>query len=366
MFRKSLIRGGVVEGDAMRVAATLEAYGEPLRLTDQESPDPPSDGLVIETAACGICRSDWHAWKGHWPSVPTDGHVLGHEPAGTVTAVGADVTEFAVGDEVGVPFNVACGSCSYCWSGESHLCSDGLSLGFTPDLPGAFASEFAVPRADFNVVHLPERMTTGEMAGLGCRFATAFHALAHKTDVDAGDWLAVHGCGGIGLSAVNIGAALGANVVAVDLDEQALALADDVGAAATVTAGEADVPEAIHDLTDGGADISVDALGIAETCRNSVASLMPQGHHVQVGMTTDDEDGGISLPIDDMVSTEKEFVGVKGMPPNRYPELFRMIAGGKLSPADLVTNEVGLDDVSERLAAMDNYDTLGMEVVTEF
>ncbi|WP_254522287.1 zinc-dependent alcohol dehydrogenase family protein [Natrinema caseinilyticum] len=350
----------------MRTAAILKEYNAPLAVTEVDSATTGPEGIVVETNACGICRSDWHAWKGHWPSVPTDNHVLGHEPAGTVTAVGDEVENFSVGDEVGIPFNVACGHCDNCWGGDSHLCSDGLSLGFTSDLPGAFASEFAIPHADFNAVHLPDGMNAVEMAGLGCRFATAFHGLAHKADVHAGDWLAVHGCGGIGLSAVNIGAALGANVVAIDLDEDALELAERVGATATVAAGEKDVPKAVTDITNGGANISVDALGIAETCRNSIDSLAPQGQHVQVGMTTDDEDGEIPLPVDDIVNTELEFVGVKGMPPSRYPELFRMIAGGKLTPAELVTNEVGLEDVSDRLASMDDYDTLGMEVVTEF
>jgi alcohol dehydrogenase len=350
----------------MRTAAVLSEYDAPLAVTEVDSVTPDQNGIVVETDACGICRSDWHAWKGHWPSVPTDDHILGHEPAGTVTAVGDDVENFSVGDEVGIPFNVACGHCNNCWSGDSHLCSDGLSLGFTGELPGAFASEFAIPHADFNAVHLPEGMTAVEMAGLGCRFATAFHGLAHKADVHAGDWLAVHGCGGIGLSAINVGTALGANVVAVDLDEDALELAEQVGATATVAAGETDVPKAITDITNGGANISVDALGIAETCRNSIDCLAPQGQHVQVGMTTDDEDGEIPLPVDDMVNTELEFIGVKGMPPSRYPELFRMIAGGKITPAELVTSEVGLEDVSDRLASMDDYDTLGMEVVTEF
>jgi alcohol dehydrogenase len=350
----------------MRTAAVLSEYDAPLTVTEVESVTPGANGIVVETAACGICRSDWHAWKGHWPSVPTDDHILGHEPAGTVTAVGDDVENFAVGDDVGIPFNVACGHCSSCWSGDSHLCADGLSLGFTGDLPGAFASEFAIPNADFNAVSLPDGMTAVEMAGLGCRFATAFHGLAHKADVHAGDWLAVHGCGGIGLSAVNVGAALGANVVAVDLNQDALDLAEQVGATATVEAGDIDVPKAVRDVTNGGANVSVDALGIAETCRNSIDSLAQQGQHVQVGMTTDDEAGEISLPVDQMVGSELEFVGVKGMPPSRYPELFRMIAGDKLTPADLVTNEVSLDDVSGRLASMDDYGTLGMEVVTEF
>jgi len=350
----------------MRRAAILEAYDEPLDVCDVDSVSPDSDGIVVNTDACGICRSDWHAWKGHWPSVPM-GHILGHEPAGTVTAVGEDVENFAVGDEVGIPFNVACGQCEFCWGGESHMCSDGLSLGFAPELPGAFTSEFAIPNADFNAVHLPDQMAPVEMAALGCRFATSFHALAHKADVEAGDWLAVHGCGGIGLSAVNIATALGANVVAVDLNDEALDLAERVGAVATLNASDTDeTPSAVRDITDGGADISVDALGIAETCCNSVESLGPQGQHVQVGMTTDDEAGEVSLPVDSIVGSELELVGVKGMPPNRYSELFQMIASGKVQPAKLVTNRVGLEDVSGRLRSMDDYGTLGFEVVTEF
>ena len=349
----------------MRRAAVLTEYEEPLDVRALDPVGPAPDGIVVETEACGICRSDWHAWKGHWPSVPTD-HVLGHEPAGTVVAVGDGVEQFQVGDEVGIPFNLACGHCEMCWSGNSQLCADGLSLGFTADAPGAFASEFAVPRAEFNAVHLPDGMTAVEMAGLGCRFATAFHALAHKADIEAGDWLAVHGCGGIGLSAVNVGSALGARVVAVDLDTDALDLAEQVGADARVDAAVDDVPGAVVGVTDGGADVSVDALGIAETCQNSLASLAPQGQHVQVGMTTDEEAGEIALPVDAMVDTELEFVGVKGMPPQRYDELFAMIATDRLTPADLVTNRVALDDVSDRLRSMDNYDTLGLEVATSF
>jgi D-arabinose 1-dehydrogenase-like Zn-dependent alcohol dehydrogenase len=351
----------------MRTAAVLRAYDEPLDVTEVDAVTPEPDGIVVETGACGICRSDWHAWKGHWPSVPTGDHVLGHEPAGTVVAVGDDVERFGIGDEVGIPFNVACGECPRCWSGDSNLCVDGLSLGFTGDLPGAFAAEFAIPRAEFNAVVLPNGIDAVEMAGLGCRFATAFHGLAHRADIEAGDWLAVHGCGGIGLSAVNIGAALGASVVAVDLDEETLSLAERVGAAATVDASAvANVADEVRAVTDGGADVSVDALGIAETCRNSLESLCGRGRHVQVGMTTDDEAGEVALPVDAMVASELEFVGVKGMPPSRYPELFRMIAADKLSPAELVTNRVDLDDVSDRLSAMDDYGTLGMEVVTEF
>ncbi|WP_433632930.1 zinc-dependent alcohol dehydrogenase family protein [Halomicrococcus sp. NG-SE-24] len=351
----------------MRRAAVLTEYDEPLTIEDRDPVDPGPTGIAVETEACGICRSDWHGWKGHWPGAPPEGHVLGHEPAGTVVAVGEEVDGFREGDRVGIPFNVACGHCEHCWDGESQQCTDGLSLGFSPDLPGAFASEFQIPHADFNAMHLPENMTATEMAGLGCRFATSFHALAHQATVKAGDWLAVHGCGGLGLSAVHIANALGANVVAVDLGEDALTLAEDVGAVTTVNAAAVDdVPTEVQSVTNGGPDISVDALGIAETCRNSVDCLGTQGQHVQVGMTTDEEGGEVALPIDTIVDSELEVVGVKGMPPNRYDELLSMIATDKLQPRKLITDEVALDEVSDRLRSMDDFDTVGIEVVSAF
>lgn len=351
----------------MRRAAVLKEYDEPLEISELESPNPGSNGLVIKTEACGICRSDWHGWKGHWPGAPPKEHVLGHEPAGTVVSVGDDVEKFSEGDQVGIPFNIACGHCTYCWRGESQQCANGLSLGFSPELSGAFASEFRIPHADFNATHLPENMTAMEMAGLGCRFATSFHGLAHQADIEAGDWLAVHGCGGLGLSAVQIANALGANVIAVDLNDDALHLAEDVGAVASVNATEAeDVAKEVLDITNGGADVSVDALGITDTCRNSIGSLATKGQHVQIGMTTNEEGGEIGLPVDAIVNDELEIVGVKGMPPNRYNELLQMIATEKLQPRKLVTDEVALEDVSDRLRSMDDFDTVGIEVVTAF
>lgn len=351
----------------MRRAAVLTDYDEPLEITDLDSSEPDADGVVIETEACGICRSDWHGWKGHWPGTPPKGHVLGHEPAGTVIAVGDDVHQFSVGDQVGIPFNIACGHCPHCWHGQSQQCSNGLSLGFSPELSGAFTSEFHIPHADFNATDLPAGMSATEMAGLGCRFATSFHGLAHQADVEAGDWLAVHGCGGLGLSAVQIATALGANVVAVDLNDDALDLATEVGAVETVNVTEvADVPEEVQSITNGGADVSIDALGIADTCQNSVHSLGTQGQHVQIGMTTDEEAGEVSLPVDAIVDGELELVGVKGMPPNRYDELLQMIVTDKLDPGKLITDEVALEEVSARLQSMDNFDTVGIEVVTSF
>ncbi|UPV76406.1 zinc-dependent alcohol dehydrogenase family protein (plasmid) [Halorussus limi] len=351
-------------------AAVLREYGEPLEIEDVSDPRLAEHGLVVETEACGICRSDWHAWQGHgeWADdrVPK-GQILGHEPAGRVVAVGDSVDRFREGDRVAVPFNLGRGDCDHCRNGRGNVCEDGLALGFEADAPGAFAERVHVPYADYNAVELPDGVSPVEMAGLGCRFATAYHGLAHRADLTPGDWVAVHGCGGVGLSAVHVADALGANVVAVDLDDEKLTKARELGADETVNAGRvADVPGRVRSATDGGANVSVDALGVAETCRNSVACLRKRGQHLQLGLTTDEERGEVSLPTDAMTMNEVTFLGSRGMPPTRYGELLRMLDRGTVSPAALVTNEVGLDDVPDRLAAMSDYGTVGIEVVTEF
>ncbi|MFD1647862.1 zinc-binding dehydrogenase [Haloarchaeobius litoreus] len=351
-------------------AAVLESYGEPLSIESVPEPDPEPHGAVVEVEACGICRSDWHAWQGHgeWADDQVAlGQVLGHEPAGRVVAVGDDVTRLSVGDRVAVPFNLGDGACPHCLNGHGNVCDDGYALGFELDAPGAFAEAVHVPHADYNAIGLPSNVEPEEMAALGCRYVTAFHALSHRVDLAAGDWVAVHGCGGLGLAAVQLAAALGAGVVAVDVREEPLELASDLGATTTVDASTVDdVPGEVEALTGDGAHVSVDALGRAETCRNSVDCLRTRGTHVQLGLTTEAERGEVSLPIDAMARWDVSFLGSRGMPPTRYDELLRMIAADRIDPGALVTRRVALSEVSDRLAAMTDYGTRGVEVVTEF
>ena len=351
-------------------AAVLREHGEPLDITEVDDPEPEPKGVVVEVEACGICRSDWHGWQGDWDWLgiqPQPGQILGHEPAGHVTAVGEDVTNFAEGDHVAVPFNLGDGTCMQCRTGHGNTCENPMPLGFVEPVPGAFAELVHVPAADHNLVHLPDGVGSVDMAGLGCRFMTAFHGLAHRAPVEAGDWVAVHGCGGVGLSAVHVADALGANVVAVDLDDDKLSTAEELGAAETVNAGDAeDVPGAVQALAGGGCHVSVDALGITETCRNSVLSLGTRGTHVQIGLTTSEEEGMVSLPTDAMVMKEIEFVGSLGLPPTRYDEIFRMVARDKLDPSAVISETVSLDDVNDKLSAMTDFGTVGIPVIDQF
>jgi alcohol dehydrogenase len=351
-------------------AAVLEAHGEPLSIEEVDAPEPDAEGVVVETEACGICRSDWHGWQGDWDWLdiqPQQGQILGHEPAGHVVAVGEEVESVREGDHVAIPFNLGDGACPQCRTGHGNTCEQGMPLGFVADAQGAFAEQVHVPAADHNAVHLPDGVSSVDMAGLGCRFMTAFHGLAHRADVGAGDWVSVHGCGGVGLSAVHIADALGANVIAVDLDDDKLSKAESLGADRRVNASTVEsAAEEVQAIAGGGADVSVDALGIAETCQNSVLSLGTRGQHVQIGLTTAEEQGMVPLPTDAMVMQEIEFIGSLGLPPSRYGEIFRMVSTGKLDPSAVVSETVGLEDVNDRLASMTDFGTVGIPVIDSF
>lgn len=345
-------------------AAVLREYGEPLSIEDVSEPEPASDSVVIELDACGICRSDWHAWHSPEGMATTPlGQILGHEPAGRVVEVGSDVRTIEVGDEIAVPAKLGDGVCPRCLNGHGNVCDSPLTPGFDEGYSGAFAQRMEVRRADYNAIQRPEGVSMVEMAALGCRFPTAFHAVAHQADVDAGDWVAIHGCGGVGLSAVQIASAMGANVIGVDLDDEALEMAESFGAAVTVDGSVEDVPGEIADITDGGAHVSIDALGITETAVNSIESLRTHGQHVQVGAPSTDT---TPIPMAAVMGKELEIYGSIVMPPTRYDEIFRLIESGRVDPGALVTETVSLEEVSDQFEAMSEYQTRGFSVITEF
>ena len=263
----------------------IEEFGGPAAVREVPDPTPAAHGVVVRVEATGLCRSDWHAWAGHDRTIALP-HVPGHELAGTVAEVGPEVRGWRVGDRVTVPFVCACGSCPSCLAGDHQVCDRQTQPGFTGW--GSFAELVALDHADVNLVALPDDLDAVTAAALGCRFATAFRAVVHQGRVRPGDWVAVHGCGGVGLSAVMVAVAAGARVVAVDVTAGALELAGRFGATELVDASTTDAARAVRAVTGGGAAVSLDALGSHPTAAASVRSLAKRGRHVQVGLLPPD------------------------------------------------------------------------------
>ncbi|MER5177114.1 zinc-dependent alcohol dehydrogenase family protein [Streptomyces sp. NPDC002896] len=341
-------------------AVVFERYGEPAEVRDVADPVPSPHGVVVRVEATGLCRSDWHGWMGHDPDI-TLPHVPGHELAGVVEAVGDRVAHWRPGDRVTVPFVCACGSCAACAEGDQQVCERQTQPGFTHW--GSFAQYVALEHADVNLVAVPEEMSFVTAAALGCRFATAFRAVVAQGRVAPGQWVAVHGCGGVGLSAVMIAAASGARVVAVDISPQALDLARKLGAAECVDASAAgDVAGAVRELTGGGAHVSLDALGSPATCAASVGSLRRRGRHIQVGLLPSAA-GDPVVPMSRVIALELEVLGSHGMPAHAYAPMLELVRAGAVRPDLLVTSTIPLSAAPSALAAMGAAPGAGVTVI---
>ena len=259
------------------------------------------------------------------------------------------------------------GACEWCRSGNQHVCDSGALLVPGVSYWGAFAEYVAVRYADVNLIHLPDSISFTDSASMACRYMAAFHGIVDQATVRGGEWVVIHGAGGgMGLSAVQIAVAMGANVIAVDISERALATARDVGASHTINSRIDRPVDAIRTITRGGANVSIDVLGIAETCRNSVLSLRKLGRHVQLGHTTREETGYVSLPIDVILLNELRLYGAFGMQGQRFGTMLAMCEAGTLSPGRVVQQRVRLEEVTGVLEKMGMYGTTGIVVIDQF
>ncbi|NDR54897.1 zinc-dependent alcohol dehydrogenase family protein [Aliiruegeria sabulilitoris] len=342
-------------------AALLTGYRAPLEIGARPDPTPPEGGVVLRVLACGICRSDWHVWTGSDPvALP---QIPGHEYCGEVVAVGQGVSQWKAGDRVIAPFILACGHCPACSSGRQTICPDQVLPGFTQD--GAYAELVAVPFADTNLTALPPWMEPALAAAMGCRVTTAWHALTGRAALAPGEWLAVFGAGGVGLSVTMLGKALGAKVIVVDVVQEKLDYAMRLGAEAGVNAASTDAAAAVRDLTGGGADVAIEALGIEETTVSALKSLGKMGRMVQVGMPTGAH-ANMPIPMDAVYSGQLAVFGTRGMPAWRYPSLLSLLEASQLDLSPLISRRVRLSDASAELAAFDGPTPPGVAVITDF
>ena len=351
-------------------AAVIEELRQPLVIREVPDPECPPDGAIVRVEANGICRTDWALWSGDfWVGGPEllPPFILGHEFAGTIVDVGADVRGWQPGERVTFPMNPGEGSCEMCRAGQQQVCHHFDTMVPGVSYWGAFAEYVAIRHADVNLVALPQNLTSVAAASLGCRYIAAFHGIVDQARVRGGEWVAVYGAGGgMGLAAVQIAVAVGANVVAVDTSVEKISTAAALGAAHVVVADREDPVSAIHELTRGGAHVSVDAVGLASTCQSSVRSLRVRGRHLQLGHTTRAEGGAVALPIDVMMIKELEFLGAFGMAGQRFGTMLAMVEAGRLDPGRIVSKTVNLEGAGAVLADMADYGTLGVVVVDEF
>ena len=331
----------------MRAIYFSEFAGE-LSIKDLPTPTAPTNGVVIEVKATGLCRSDWHAWMGHDIDVALP-HVPGHELAGIVSQIGGGVTKFKIGDRITVPFVNGCGTCQYCARGNAQVCPTQTQPGFTHW--GSYAQYVAIENADFNLIALPDAISFSTAAALGCRFATAFRGLTARARVQPQEWVAIYGCGGVGQSAIMIAKALGARVIAIDISPTALAKAIQLGADITINSSTSDALAQIRAATGDGADVSIDALGSQSTSTQSILSLRRRGRHLQLGLLLT-PDGLTPEPMARVIAYELDLLGSHGMAAADYPQMLAMVAAGALRPDQLVALTVGLADGIQALKAM--------------
>lgn len=342
-------------------AAVLREYNADLSLETVPDPRCEEDGVVLKVLACGICRSDWHGWVGEHPRVKP-GQILGHEYCGEVVEAGPQA-RWAVGDRLIAPFILACGSCPQCQSGHSNTCEDQRLPGFVE--PGAYAEYISVPRAH-NLARLPESLSPVTAAGLGCRVTTAWHALTGRAAIQGGEWLAVHGTGGIGLSCLILGRALGARVIVVDVVPEKLEHALSLGAEAAIDAREGNVAARIIELTGGkGAHVSIEALGIEATTNASIDCLRALGRHVQVGMPVG-HTAHMQINMNTVYMRNLALYGTRGMPAWRYPSLLGLIEAGRVDVTPLIAREIALSGASAELFAFNGPTPPGVAVIGDF
>lgn len=344
-------------------AAIYYDFQGPITIENVQDPVPTNNGVVIKVEATGICRSDWHGWMGHDADI-TLPHVPGHELAGTILEIGKNVSGWLQGDRVTLPFVCGCGHCPQCKSDNQHICDNQFQPGFTHW--GSFAENVAIDYAENNLVKLPDTMSFETAASLGCRFITAFRAIMHQGRLQDGEWVAVHGCGGVGLSAIMIAHALDVKIIAIDINEDSLNLAKSIGADFKVnTKNVESVIEAVKEISHGGVHLSIDALGSKETCFNSIKSLRKKGRHIQVGLLAGDQSNP-EIPMADVIANELEILGSHGMPAHKYREIFKLINEGKIHPEKLIEQAVNLDIGTDLLLKMNDFNTKGITVINKF
>lgn len=326
-------------------AAVFYGSEKGLRIEDVPIPKITPDQILVKVAACGVCHTDLHYLEHGVPTFKKPPIILGHEASGVVEEVGAHIAQFKKGQRVLIPSVLTCGHCAFCRMGRENICSNMTMLGNHID--GAYAEYVAVPAKD--VLDLPESIPLQEASIIADAISTPYHAVKNRARVRPGDTVVIFGCGGVGINAVQLAAAAGGFVIAVDVNDRKLEWARQFGAAETINAKSVErVSKAVKKLTGGGADIAMEVIGNPRTIEEALECLRIGGRLCVVGYTNE----AVSIVAGKIMFKELEIVGSLGCRPLDYRPLIRLVEQGKVDVKKQVTHRFKLEDLNKAFAAM--------------
>jgi 6-hydroxycyclohex-1-ene-1-carbonyl-CoA dehydrogenase len=321
-------------------AAVFYGPGQPLRVEEVPRPAPGPGEVLVQVAGCGVCHTDLHYLDHGVKTFAPPPLILGHEAAGVVAALGAGVVGRAVGDRVLVPAVVACGQCEACRRGRENIC-DGLRM-FGNNIPGGYAEYLVAPAKD--CIPMPPEIPLEEGSIIADAISTPYHAVKNRGRVRPGEWVAVFGCGGLGMNLIQCAVAFGGRVVAVDVNPQKLETAERLGASAVFNPRDVDrVDKAVKKATAGGVDVAFEAIGKPETIRSAFDSVRRGGRLCQVGFCAEE----VPLSTAKIMYYEIEVIGSLGCPTVEYPGLIDLVRRGRIQVESMVTAKFPLEDIND-------------------
>ena len=339
-------------------AAVFHEPNKPLKIEEVETPKIETHEILVKIAACGVCNTDLHYIDHGVPTFKKPPMILGHEPSGIVEEVGAEVKNFKAGDRVLIPPVFSCGYCDNCRLGRENICFNMVMLGNHID--GAFAEYTKVPAKDCQ--HLPEDLPLEESSIIADAISTPYHAVKNRAQVKPGDSVVVFGCGGVGINVVQVAAASGASVIAVDIVDKKLDMAKKLGAQQTINASgkeDKELLKEIRKLTGGGADIAIEAIGNPKTIELANGAVKAGGLHCQVGYTHHN----VPINAGRLMFREIEIKGSLGCRPVDYPKIIAMVRTGKIQLEPVVTHKFKLEEIEQAFELMRKGESLRSIIV---
>ncbi|UCH60539.1 MAG: zinc-binding dehydrogenase [Anaerolineales bacterium] len=320
-------------------AAVFYGGNQALKIEEVPTPSPAPGEALVKVAACGVCHTDLHYIDHGVPTFKKPPMILGHEVSGTIAGLGAGVTRWKEGSRVLLPAVYGCGQCAMCRTGRENVCEKMVMFGNNVD--GGYAQYMVAPAKD--LLSLPDEIPLEEGAIIADAVTTPYHAVVNRGQVKPGDQVVVFGCGGIGLNLVQVAAALGASVIAVDIVDEKLDWARKLGAQSTLNGKNFErIDKEIRKLTNGGADIGFEAIGNPVTQAQTFASLRTGGRFVVVGYSSHP----LNVDMGRVMYREMEIIGSLGCRAVDYPRVLELARQDKIKVKDLVTARFALHEIN--------------------